>query len=315
MSGIDYRGIIPPLVTPLKAGDLLDEEGLERLIEHVLAGGVQGIFLLGTTGEGPSLSYKLRRHAISEAGRIIDRRVPLLVGISDTSFEESLGLAGVAADEGADAVVFTPPYYYAADQAELMEYTQKMAGRLPLPFFLYNMPGLTKISFETGILRESLEMKGCLGLKDSSGNLLYFKRAVRLARRHPHYRILMGPEELLAEALLAGGHGGVSGGANLFPRLYVNLYRAAERGDYTEAARLQRMVLEVSSHLYCIGSYGSSIIKGIKCALSCLGICSDVLAEPYSRFHPAERQRVEKALAELARILPENSLTALPAAA
>ena len=85
-------GIVPPLVTPLRGRDELDLPGLERLLEHVLAGGVHGLFILGTTGEGPSLSYRLRRELIERVCRQVKRRAPVLVGITDTAFVESLNL-------------------------------------------------------------------------------------------------------------------------------------------------------------------------------------------------------------------------------
>jgi 4-hydroxy-tetrahydrodipicolinate synthase len=88
-----YHGIIPPIVTPLSGRDMLDHEGLERLVERLVTGGVTGLFILGTTGEGPSLSYRLRREMIAQTCRIVRNRVPVLVGITDTSFVESLALA------------------------------------------------------------------------------------------------------------------------------------------------------------------------------------------------------------------------------
>ncbi|MHC4569171.1 MAG: dihydrodipicolinate synthase family protein, partial [Planctomycetota bacterium] len=95
------RGIIPPLVTPLLDRDTLDTAGLERLIEHVLAGGVHGLFILGTTGEAPSLSYRLRYEVIDRVCGQVAGRVPVLVGITDTSFVESANIARKAEDAGA----------------------------------------------------------------------------------------------------------------------------------------------------------------------------------------------------------------------
>src|SRR5262245_26840129 len=109
-------GIIPPLATPLRDVDQLDHAGLERLIEYVLAGGVHGLFILGTTGEGPSLSYRLRCELIELACEQVNHRVPILVGITDTSAVESINLAERAADAGADAVVLAAPYYFAPNQ-------------------------------------------------------------------------------------------------------------------------------------------------------------------------------------------------------
>src|SRR5438067_11401603 len=111
------QGIIPPLITPLKGWDELDLAGLERLVEHVIAGGVQGVFILGTTGEGPGLSYRLRRELIERVCRQARERVPILVGITDTSYVEALGLACHAAYCGAQAVVASAPYYMPPGQA------------------------------------------------------------------------------------------------------------------------------------------------------------------------------------------------------
>jgi 4-hydroxy-tetrahydrodipicolinate synthase len=125
------RGVIVPLVTPLLDRDTLDTGGLERLIEHVLAGGVQGLFILGTTGEGPSLGYRLRHELIERTCRLAAGRVPVMVGITDTAFIESVRLARTAADGGAAAVVAAPPYYYPARQLELVEYIEHLAAELP----------------------------------------------------------------------------------------------------------------------------------------------------------------------------------------
>ncbi|HEY9248654.1 MAG TPA: dihydrodipicolinate synthase family protein, partial [Rariglobus sp.] len=92
------RGIIPPMATPLCGRDMLDVHGLERLVEHMLGGGVHGLFILGTTGEAPGLSYRLRRELIERTCRQVDGRVPVLVGVTDTAMVEAAGLAAVAAD-------------------------------------------------------------------------------------------------------------------------------------------------------------------------------------------------------------------------
>src|SRR5580698_7635322 len=145
---LPLTGIVPPMVTPLRGRDELDVAGLERLVEHILAGGVHGLFLLGTTGEGPSLSYRLRRELIERACRSVAGRVPVLVGITDTAFVEAVGLARFAAEAGAQALVLAPPFYYPNSQPELLEYIRHIAPELPLPLFLYNMPTHTKTVIE-----------------------------------------------------------------------------------------------------------------------------------------------------------------------
>jgi 4-hydroxy-tetrahydrodipicolinate synthase len=287
------------MVTPLSGRDSLDEAGLERLIERILAGGVSGLFILGTTGEGPSLSYRLRRELIERTCRQANSRVPVLVGITDTAFVESVALAKVAADAGAAAVVLAPPYYMPEGQPELQEYLEHLVPELPLPLFLYNMPPLTKVAIELETVRRAMDEPRIIGLKDSSGSMVHFHRVASLLKYRPDWLLFVGPEELLADAVLAGGHGGVSGGANLFPRLYVRLYQAARSGDVALTRKLHALVMTVRESLYLIGRHPSSVIKGIKCALACLGVCDDFMAEPFHRFRNEERRTVQQRLKEL----------------
>ena len=293
-------GIIPPMITPLRGRDELDVPGLERLIERILDGGAAGLFILGTTGEGPSLSYRLRRDLIDRVCRQVKGRAPVLVGITDTAFIESVNLARHAASAGAQAVVLAPPYYLPEGQPELREYLEHLVPELPLPLFLYNMPSLTKVSFELDTVRWAMDNPRIAGLKDSSGNLIYFHRAAGLLCQRPDWSLLIGPEELLVDAILAGGHGGVSGGANVFPKLYTRLAQAAFSGDMARARQLHAQVMRISGSLYQIGRHPSAIIKGIKCALACLGVCDDFMAEPFHRFRAEERKRVEKEVALIA---------------
>lgn len=290
------NGIIPPLITPLKDRDTLDRDGLECLIERLVAGGVHGLFIIGTTGEGPSLSYRLRRELITETCKIVRGRLPVFVGVTDTAFVESVNIAKHSADAGADALVAAPPYYLPEAQPELLEYIRHLLPEMPLPFYLYNMPSLTKVSFDIETVRALQDEQRIHGIKDSSGNMVYFHRLCQLLKERPDWSVLMGPEELLLDAVLAGGHGGVNGGANVFPELYVALYNAAIVGDIGRARELHALVMRVSTTLYQVGRHSSAIIKGIKCALSNLGVCNDFMAEPFHRFRDVERSRIADAL-------------------
>ena len=301
-------GIIPPIVTPLLDRDKLDVEGLERLIERILSGGVTGLFLLGTTGEGASLSYRLRRELIERTCGQVNKRVPILANIIDTSFIETLNLARHAADSGVQALVVAPPYYLPPGQPELQEYLTHLVAELPLPLFLYNMPSLTKVTYELDTLRHAMDESRIVGMKDSSGNIGYFRDVASLLKNRPDWSLLVGPEDLLLDAIAAGGHGGVHAGANLFPKLYVRLCDAARNGDPVKARELHSFAIRVRASLYEIGRHPSSLIKGIKCALNCLGVCSDFMAEPFHRFRPEQRAIVERRLAELTADLSKLGL-------
>jgi len=287
------------MITPLSDHDRLDYAGLERLVEHILAGGVHGLFILGTTGEGPSLSYRLRCELIDRVGELVAGRVPLLVGVTDTAFSESVNLAEQAADAGAAAVVLSAPYYFPAGQPELIEYVEHIAREMPLPMFLYNMPSHTKIGFQLGSLRQLFQLPNVLGLKDSSGDMSYFHRVLRMIQDRPDLTLLVGPEALMAEAVLMGAHGGVSGGANLAPQLFVELYEAAAAGDLQRVRPLQTRVMALDATIYSVGQHASAFLKGVKCALACLGICEDAMAEPFQRFGAAEKARVREYLEQL----------------
>lgn len=299
ISSAPLRGIIPPLVTPLLDNNTLDIEGLERLVERLIEGGVHGLFILGTTGEAQSISYNLRKQMIQEASRINRGRLPLLVCISDTSITESINLSRLAEEYGADGVVSAPPYYYAPSQVELAEFYLDLVEQLPLPLFLYNMPSHTKVSFAPETIRRIADNRKVIGFKDSSANAVYFQSVMTVMQDRPDFSMLVGPEEITGEIVMMGGHGGINGGANMFPRLYVDLYNAAVAENIKEVRRLQKIVMQISTTIYTVGKYGSSYLKGVKCALSLLGVCNDHLAAPFYKFEEPEREKIRKALEAL----------------
>ncbi|MDE0862146.1 MAG: dihydrodipicolinate synthase family protein [Rubripirellula sp.] len=293
-----YRGIVPPLVTPLEDRDKIDRPGTQRLLEHVIQGGVSGIFILGTTGEAPSLSYRLRRDFIQLVTEIVADRVPVLVGITDTSLVESLNLAEFAKESGADAAVLSTPYYFPAGQTELIQYIADIVESLPLPLMLYNMPSLTKVWFEIDTLRILTRHEQIVGVKDSSGDLKYFQQMLQLKEVRPDWSMLIGPEHLTTEAILMGGDGGVNGGANIYPQLFVDLCQAAMSRDVQQIDVLNQRVDRLQQ-IYTVGKYASRFIKATKCALSIHGICSDHMAEPFNHFMLPQRAQVKEILARM----------------
>jgi 4-hydroxy-tetrahydrodipicolinate synthase len=284
------------MVTPLADQDSLDLPAVQRLIEHILSAEVAGLFILGTSGEGPSLGYRLRQELIEVASERVAGRVPLLVGVSDSAFSESVALAEFAADAGAAAVVLAPPYYFAARQEELARYVEHVAAESPLPVFLYNLPSHTKVALELDTLRGLIEVPNVVGLKDSSANMIYFHGVRRLARARPDWTLLIGPEELLAESVLSGGDGGVCGGANVFPRLYVELHRAASGGDLARARQLHDDVMRIAAALYSVAGHGAPVIAGLKGVLACWGVCRDLLAEPFGPLSEDQRRQIRHRL-------------------
>jgi 4-hydroxy-tetrahydrodipicolinate synthase len=295
---LPLRGIVTPLATPLapsnQAEPSLDVFGLQRLIEHVLAGGVHGLFLLGTTGEFTSLGHEMRQEIIRRSCAQVNRRVPVLVGITDTAISETLRLADTAEEAGADGLVLAAPYYFQHSQDDLLRYLELVTKRISLPLFLYNIPHLTKNSFDPETVRRAADLPGVVGLKDSTGDLKYLEKTMALLHDRPGFSVLIGPEAMLVECMKRGAIGGVCGGSNLNPALFVGLYNAILRGDGKGIEELQAKVERSSRALYQVGAPGGSYLRGIKAALALAGLCGPEPAPPFAPFTAGEYAQVEK---------------------
>jgi 4-hydroxy-tetrahydrodipicolinate synthase len=145
-----------------------------------------------------------------------------------------------------------------------------------------------------------MELSNVVGMKDSSGLMGYFHQVLAMMReRRPDWALLVGPEQLLAESVLMGGHGAVCGGSNLAPGLFVQLYDAASAGNLPRVLELQQRVMQLSQTIYAVANKPSAFISGLKAALSVLGICDDVMGPPHQRYNAAQRQIIERHVKEL----------------
>ena len=160
------------------------------------------------------------------------------------------------------------------------------------------MPSLTKVWFEIETLIRLAAIPKIIGLKDSSGDLAYFQKAIELKKIRPDWSIMIGPEAKLPDAMRLGGDGGVAGGGNIFPKLFVDCYNACVAGDSVRVEALQSDI-NALQQIYEVGKYASKYIKATKCCLSLLGICDDFMAEPFHRFRAPERERVRGILDSL----------------
>lgn len=282
------HGIIPPLVTPLLNDNELDEEGLEKLINNLLNAGVHGIFLLGTTGEGTSLRYNLREKFIRQACSIINKKVPVMVGITDTSFNGSIEIAHICKDAGADSLVVAPPYYFPIAEAEMLHYLDDLVSELPLPFLLYNMPSHTKLHMSINAVKHAKNL-GAIGIKDSSGDMLYMIKLINNLKNSDNFSIITGTEIFIPETIFQGGHGAIAGGANMFPKLFVDYYNASVEKDFTKIDLLRQIVIEIYKTIYNIGSFSSRYTVGTKCALAAMGVCNDYVAHPLRQFEKPQK--------------------------
>ncbi len=293
-------GIIPPMVTPLTANHALDKDGVAKMVEHLVGGGVDGIFLLGTTGEGPHLSYAIRRELVAEACRCVAGRVPVFVGITETDMDDALAFARDCRGFGASFAVAAPPYYFKLSQGECVAWYMELANRLEMPLVIYNMPSHTDTTLVPATLAQLAAHPNIVGLKDSSGSISYFNK-VRVAVEPfvGKFAMFMGPDAAVGEAVLMGADGGVCTGANLWPRVFKSLHLAAKAGDLEKVRKLQRFTTDANMRLYAIGSGQSSIVKGVKAALAEMGFIQNVLATPFTPFTGKELETVKEAVRTL----------------
>ncbi len=302
-------GIVPPLITPLTDRGSLDEAGFARLIAHVIGGGVHGLFILGSTGEAPSLDAGLRRTVIDHGCAMAGGRVPVLVGVSDTCLRESIALAEHAGKAGASAVVLCPPYYFPLDQKDLLRFFQLFAEAVSLPVFVYNIPKFARTTISPEVVQRLAEIPNIAGLKDSSGDLGYLRRVRDLTADRPDFSLFAGIEEIILDAMQAGVDGAVCGGANLFPELHVRLFEACRAHRLSEAKLLQELVIRISNAVYSIGSDTSSYLRGLKSMLSLLNLCNDATAQPVRPFSPEEKAELRSRVDELLPFIEQSGVT------
>jgi 4-hydroxy-tetrahydrodipicolinate synthase len=286
------RGVITAMITPLDSDLNLDQGALERLIAHLIGGGVHGLFILGTTGEAPNLPYEVRFAVIEQTCKLAGTRVPVIVGITDTCHKDAIRMAAKSYECGALAVVAAPPYYFQVSQPDLVQYFKRLSLESPLPLFLYNAPLNTQHWLEIETVMQLAGENNIVGLKDSGLKMGYFHAVQARMRDRSDFTLLVGPDDLLAEAVLLGAHGGMAGGSNVWPRLFVSLYEAAAAGNVKKVLALQHTAMQFASAVY----RAPNPLRGLKCALSLLEICSDNLTPPLQLYSNQERDQVQNYL-------------------
>ena len=301
-------GLIPPMVTPLDSKRRLDKVGVTNMVNHLVAGGVDGIFLLGTTGEGPHLGYAIREELVRMvcgevkrcSGQSGNRTIPVLAGITETDLEAALAFAKKCKAWGTAAVVAAPPYYFKFTQAECLAWYTEMADRSPLPVVVYDMPAHTDTIIEPATVVKLAAHKNIVAMKDSSSVIALFnKYRLALEPFKDKFSLFMGPDEAMGEAVLLGADGGVCTGANLWPAQFKAMYLAAKAGDVEKVRKLQRFTTMSSYKLYGLGQGQIGFLKGVKAALAEMGLIQNVLAAPFAPFTGKERLPVKNAVREL----------------
>jgi 2-dehydro-3-deoxy-D-pentonate aldolase len=271
----DLKGVLPALVTPLTRDGNVDEPAIERLIEHVLAGGVHGLLPLGSTGESASLDDAARRRVLARVVKAAGGRVPVICGVVQSRLEAARAGVETAAELGAIAALVAPPYYYPIDQVTVLDFYRRVAAGSSLPILVYNIPQNTKVVIEPATLATLAREGTVAGIKDSSRDFEYFENVCIATRDLPEFRVFTGSDTMLLPSLVMGGSGTICGAGNIAPGWVVKIYDDFERGDLTAARAQQDLLIQLISVLRA-GVFPSAI----KSALHLQGICDPWVVAP-----------------------------------
>ena len=282
------RGVIPPMISPLDEERRADEEALGRVVDHILAGGCSGLFVLGGVGVGAWLNSAQRQGIVRASVRAAAGRAPVLVGVMLPGTAPACEAALQAADTGADALVVGSPYYFGVDAASQRRHVEAVLAATPLPVLLYNIPQCTHAPLALETVEALADEPRVLGVKDSWGDLTYFQSLLDMKRNRPSFRVLQGHEHVALASLLLGADGLIPGLANVAPRIMVDLLRAARAADLETCNRLNRDVFELT------GMYTQKLgLAGLYAACAQLGLARNIPAEPWAAVEGTDSAIIE----------------------
>ena len=295
-------GVLVALVTPMTQEGRVDEPAVERLVDHVIGGGVHGLLALGSTGETASLDEGGRRAMLAAVIEAARGRVPVICGVAQSHLAAARGEVEAARALGADAVLVAPPFYYPTDQAGVLAFYRELASGADLPLMLYNIPQFTKVTAEPATVA-TLAREGTIqGIKDSSRDFEYFEGVCIETRDMPGFRVFTGSDRMLLASLAMGGAGTICGAGNVAPAMVVRIFDEYERGDIDAARAAQDRLYEL------VGALRAGVFPlAIKAALHTMGICEPWSAPPVRQLDERLAGPLREALAATGLLTPERS--------
>ncbi|QCX48201.1 4-hydroxy-tetrahydrodipicolinate synthase [Ralstonia pseudosolanacearum] len=241
-------GSLVAIVTPMHEDGSLDFPSLRSLIDWHIAEGTDGIVIVGTSGESPTVSVGEHRELIRVAVEQVNKRIPVIAGTGGNSTTEAVELTAYAKSVGADASLQVVPYYNKPTQEGMYLHFRKVAESVDLPVILYNVPGRTVADMSVDTMLRLAQVPGVMGVKEATGNI---DRAAQLIKAAPaSFKIYSGDDPTAIALMLLGGHGNISVTANVAPRAMHELCAAAMRGDVETARRIHMQLLSVHKNLF-----------------------------------------------------------------
>lgn len=285
------QGSIVAIVTPMHADGSIDFPSLRKLIDWHVAEGTDGIVIVGTTGESPTVSVDEHCELIKVAVEHTAKRIPVIAGTGGNSTAEAIELTRFARTIGADASLQVVPYYNRPTQEGMFQHFKKIAEAVDLPVILYNVPGRTVADMNNQTILRLAQLPGIIGVKDATGNI---GRATELLKQIPSSFSLFSGDDITAMALmLCGARGNISVTANVAPRAMHALCMAAMSGNVAEAITINNRMLPLHTKLFVEPNP-----LPVKWALMEMGLVSAGIRLPLVPLSPDYHEIVRAALRE-----------------
>ncbi len=292
-----FEGIYPPIITPYNDDYSIDYAGFESMIEHLVASGVDGIIVGGTTGEYYAQGKQERTKCMQVANRIIAGRLPMIAGIGAIRTEDCIEFGQIAKQNGASAILMGAPYYALPTQQELADHALAVDQAVDLPIMLYNYPGRTGTAMQVEFFERIKNSPNFAAVKESTGDI---NQMHMLAMNHPQITLICGMDDQALEFFAWGARGWVCAGGNCLPREHIALYRAvAVENDIAKGRRIMSALMPFMGIL----EQGGKLIQVIKYACELKGLPSGPVRKPLQSLSGQEKKEVEQVLATLEETL------------
>ncbi len=286
------HGIIPAMVTPLTEDEQIDESALRRLVNHLIAGGVHGLFAVGSQGEAYALNPDEKKRVMEIVVDETRGRVPVYAGTGAVTTREAVALTVMAERVGVDAVSVITPYFISPNSEELYDHYVAIAKATRLPILLYTNPARTGVALSPDLAARLSQVENIVGIKDSSGDLTLTSEYIR--RTHSDFAVLAGRDTLIYATLVSGGKGAIAATANVVPSLVAEIYSAYQAGNLEQARAAQNRLAPLR-----LAFEMATFPVVIKEALALLGICSGRAKSPVKAMPDAKRAELGKILHQL----------------
>lgn len=287
-----FQGLGVALVTPFRSNGQVDYAGLEKLIEHQIAGGVDYVVSMGTTGESVTLTKAEKHELLAQTIAFVRNRVPVVLGVGGNNTAEVVEQLGAFDMDGVDAILSVSPYYNKPTQEGIYQHYKAIAQVALRPIILYNVPGRTGSNMTADTtLRLARDFRNIIAIKEASANLDQMGRILK--HRPKDFMLISGDDALTLPIIAMGGVGVISVVGNALPREFSTLVHAALKGDLATARREHLRLIEVIDLLFAEGNPG-----GIKEVLKVLGVCGDAVRLPLVNVSEGTAKKLYQALAD-----------------